>query len=157
MASELRLVVPLQDSPFVENERITLPWSRFLTTMAALVGGSVTPVTDPVVIRQIGGGFLGAFDAVTGELLGVIPLENQPGGAVQVVAVGPSPHVYHANSDGTLVVFSAEAELSRDGGVHWYTVTLTGGAIPMKKGDWVRATWFSTTVPKLTWFPTYAI
>ena len=157
MAQDIRLVVPLQDYPLTQNDRVTLSWSRFFTQLASLVGGSSTPIADPVVIRLIAPNQLAAYDATTGELLGTIPLENQPGGVPQIVAITGSPQVYKAVSDGTLVVFSAALELSRDSGATWYQVTLQGGALPLKTGDWARATWYnSATPPKITWFPTYS-
>lgn len=154
VGEEIRLVVPLQDYPLTQNDRVTLSWSRFFTMLAALVGGSVVPVGNPVVIRLIGADRLGAYDAVTGELLGTIPLENQPGGTPQPVAITGSPQTYTAASDGTLVVFAAMVELSRDGAT-WFKVTLQGGAVPMKVGDRARVTWYSADAPEITWFPTY--
>lgn len=156
------LVVPLQDYPISQsdgdgNGRVTLSWSRFFTTLAGLVGGSLVPVSNPVVIRVINPEQLGAYDATTGELLGVIPLKNEPGGIPQPVAITGSPQIYKAISDGTLVVFSTALEVSRDGGGTWFQVTLTGGALPLLVGDWARATWYDVaTPPKITWFPTYA-
>lgn len=155
MAPVLFLVPPLKDQPLTQNDRVTLAWSRFFDQLYLLAGGSSVPVSSPVVIRQIGGGFLGAFDAISGDQIGVIPLVNQPGGLTQVVVITGSPQVYHAVSDGTLVVFGAAVELSRDGGVAWFQVTLQGGAIPMKAQDRARMTWYSVDPPTITWFPTY--
>lgn len=156
MAEILRLTPPLKDYPLTENDRITLSWSRFLDALALAAGGGIVPVMESVVIRLVGGKFLGAYDSVTGELLGLIPLENQPGGAVQPVVIIASPQVYTAASDGTLVVFAGMVELSRDQGVTWYKVTLQGGAVPMKNEDRVRVTWYSADPPEITWFPDYS-
>lgn len=147
------IVLPLQDYPITENDRITLPWSRFLTALARAAGGGIAPDSPSVVLKLVGG-FLVAYNAVTGVVIGTIPLANQPGGAAQLVVVTGSPQTYTSISDGNLVVFAAGVELSRDNGATWYQVTLQGGSIPMKKGDMVRVTWFGQN-PTITWFPNF--
>lgn len=149
---------PLQSSKISEDDgNVTYPWSRWFLLIWNLVGGGMVPVQNPVVLRLITPDELGAYSAATGELLGIIPLENQPGGAAQPVAITGSPQVFTAPGDGTLVVFAAKVELSRDNGVTWYIVTLNGGAVPMLMNDQVRVTWFSTEPPTITYFPSFGV
>lgn len=156
MAEEQRTVFPLQQYPIAYEGSliVTLSWSRLFTSLWNLSGGGATPSSSPIVLRLVGGGFLGAYDATTGELYGIIPLENIPGGPEQAVPAGVSPLVYGAITDGTLVVFSGQLELQRGSG-GFRKVSLTGGALPMKPGDSARVTWYGADPPGITWYPDY--
>jgi hypothetical protein len=84
----------------------------------------------------------------------VTPLQ---GIAPTVITAGSSPFLFTPSFQGTLVVFGAEVELSRDSGTTWYKVTLNGGAIPLLVKDEVRITWYGSSSPIVTFFPSGAI
>lgn len=153
--SQATVPFPLLNSPFVENGGfLAKPWHRFLISLWQRSGGAA-PIIADVILKQTGIDTLTAYDSTTGDVIGVVPLEDVPGGPVQVVAITGSPQIYHSANDGVLVVFSAAVEMSRDG-ITWYQASLQGGAFPLKTGDRVRATWFNpATPPTITWFPTY--
>lgn len=75
------------------------------------------------------------------------------GGTPAAGAVASSPFVYSPIIAGTLQVNQGEVEVSRDGGVNYFLVSLTGGSVPLLFGDSARITWFSTIVPTAEFFP----
>lgn len=137
---------------FVEsNGDLKAPWHRFLIALWRKTGGSSSPETGALYLSELPSGSTGVFNQ-KGALVGVLQLENQPGQPAEPLGVGGSPFVFKATVQGTLVVFAAEAELTRDG-VTWTQVTLNGGAVPVRVGDQVRVTWYSAEAPKVTFFP----
>ncbi len=156
MAEEIKIVFPLQDYPVTEESgRVTLPWSRFFTALYFASSGSIVPVNGAVVLRLQPDGTLGAYSVATGALLGVIPLENNPGGVEENIPATGSPQVYAAPNDGNLIVFSAQVEISRNAGVTWHKASLQGGSFALKTADRARMTWFSALPPEMTWLPNY--
>lgn len=79
-----------------------------------------------------------------------------PGGTPSASAPSTSPFLFVPSIAGTLQINQGEVEVSRNGGVTYYTVSLTGGSIPLLFGDQVRISWFSTTIPTAEFFPAEA-
>lgn len=88
-----------------------------------------------------------------GKFLGNVPLVNNTGGPAQPIPATGSPQTYIAKVDGTLIVFGARLDASRDHGATWYPVTLQGGAFPMLTNDEALITWFSDNPPQMVYFP----
>lgn len=149
---------PLQDFQITDpSGKLTLPWSRLFTLMWSLLGGQTVPGTGSVVLRfDSATGVITAYQSSNGQLIGTIPLQNQPGGAPVPFAVGASPQVFSTEVEGFFVVFAAQVEISRDAGANWYLVTLQGGAVPVRNGDEIRVTWFGANKPTVTFFPDFA-
>jgi hypothetical protein len=145
---------PRLSSEFVEpNRLISIPWHKLLITLWQRTGGSIVPASGSVSLYNTGSG-IQAIDNASGTVLGFVYLASASGGpAVNVPATGTG-QVYQAAVPGTLVVFGAKVELSRDGGANYFSVTLQGGALPMLVNDKARMTWFNpATPPIMTWFP----
>lgn len=148
--------IPELSAPLVQIDRtVAFAWYRFFIALWLRTGGSALPTEFQVFLQQNGPLFLDAF-----QLVGIRPtylttlLHANSTGAIAVPqVVVTSPFVFPCNRVGTLVVFAAEAELSRDNGATYYKVTLNGGAIPMLVGDLVRVTWYHSPVPEVTFFP----
>src|SRR5258706_14685811 len=146
--------IPRLDSPVIDlGTGYWVPsWYRFIIILWQKEGGSFTTLQGATVLQN-NGGVLSALNALSGQWNGTIGTSASPGGAAVPQTRGASPFVFTATRSGSLVVFAAEAELSRDNGVTYYAVTLTGGAIPVLNGDKVRVTWFTAVAPKVTFFP----
>ena len=146
--------IPRLDSPVIDLETgYWVPsWYRFIISLWQKQGGSTTALQGVTVIQN-NNGVLTAQNALSGQSNGIIGTSTMLGGAAQPQTLGASPFTFTAAKSGTLVVFAAEAEISRDGGVTYYAVTLTGGAIPVLNADKVRVTWLTAVPPKVTFFP----
>lgn len=77
---------------------------------------------------------------------------SQGGPVVPLVPVA-SPWIYAAVQQGTLVVSSAQVELSRDLGANWLLVSPMGGAVPMLANDWVKIIWYTSNKPTVNFLP----
>lgn len=144
---------PKLDVPIVdEGGYLARPWHRFFISIFRRLGGSFSEIASSVFFSA-SGAELGVYSNIDASLLGTLLLTGAAGGPAQPQAPSTSPFIYTATNAGTLVVFAAEVELSRDNGITWYKVTLTGGAIPMLALDRVRVTWYGPSVPEVTFFP----
>jgi hypothetical protein len=154
---------PQITSPFVDPEtfHITRPWYQFLRGLwiksGQAVGSIITGFLSPnlvIPIITIQGKDFAAVSGVyqVNETVQVTtPVE---GAAPVVVAPGAvSPFTYKATFQGTLIVFGAQIEYSRNQGVTWYLASLTGGPLPVLANDWVRITWFGAAAPPVTFLP----
>lgn len=147
---------PQIDTPFVEaGGTVTYPWYRFLVNLWQRTGaGMALPPNAVILLDSNGTPPVQAFDAITGELIGTVPLSGSAGGPAQPQTLAASPFVFTAGEAGTLTVFGGQIELSRDHGLTYYLVSLTGGPVPLLKGDKVQVTWFSTQPPSpVIFFP----
>lgn len=144
---------PQIGTEFVNEHRlIAIPWYRLLIQLWRLAGGANIPISQAVYFILQSPLEIEAFSVDTGAI-GFLQLQNQPGGAAVPQTPAGSPFVYTAAVTGTLVAFCGEIELSRDSGTTYYKVSLTGGAVPMLKGDKVRVSWVGGSAPTVTWFP----
>lgn len=140
-----------------EDGTISLAWYRLLISLWNRTGSN--KIIDPraVVLQLDPDGIVELIDSTTGEVLGtVVTTAAFAGGPARRQVVGASPFVFVADGPGTVVVFAAQAELSRDGGATWFKVTLQGGAVPVLIGDRVRVTWYGAgadNLPEVTFFP----
>ena len=156
MANISQQPFPKLDAPFIDDVgNVSRPWYRFLISLWQRTGAGFV-VTASTVVIQLSAvtGQLQAYLAQTGEFLGNVAASDLPGGAVQKVVPGASPYIFTCLTAGTLVVFGAQVEWSRDGGATWYLVTLQGGPIPILLNDLVRLTWYNVaTPPSVEFFP----
>jgi hypothetical protein len=138
---------------FVDSDgNISIPWYRLLVNMWTALGKSASQTPMVVFLQQTAAG-IQAFASATGALLGTLAVTPAQGGPAVPLAPGVSPWVYPVPGAGVLVAFACQIEFSRDGGVTWFPVTLTGGAVACQPKDQVRLTWFQGPVPQATWFP----
>lgn len=147
---------PKLDSPMVDAKgNAALPWYFLFITLWNKTGGSLVPANAPVFLT-VQGNLLQVFEQSNPIPIGEVALINKPGAAAQPVDVSSgTPFVFTATQTGTMVVFGAQVELSRDSGVTFFQVTLTGGAIPILAADQLRITWFGTDAPPVTFFPSF--
>jgi hypothetical protein len=144
-------------SPFVDPQSgmVALPWYQFLRQIWLRVGGAVatvifgTQTTKNVVTISLGPQAI---------LTGTLDLDNNvlvttpvAGNAPEILAPSSSPWVYVPTTQGTLIVFSGQLEIGRNG--QWFTVGLTGGALPMLVGDSARVTWYGASKPGAVFLP----
>lgn len=138
---EARIVDP-------ETGTLTRPWYEFLRQIFLRIGGASSSVVNGA-LSTMNNVFLISLGSITRSMLAGIqkgdgnvvqctPLE---GSAEQGVVLGVSPFVYTAGFQGTLVVFGAGLEVSRDSGTTWHQVSLTGCPLPMLAKDQARITW----------------
>lgn len=150
---------PQLGTPFVDSDgHLDHAWYRLLISMWNKLGKTLSQAANAVFIQQTAtdaGAPLSVFSSVDGSFIGEIFLQDQKGAPAVPVDVGLiSPFVFSAAaSGGTLIVFGAQVEMSRDLGVTWYLATLQGGPIPLLLGDSARLTWFGPTAPPTVFFP----
>lgn len=148
---------PQLGTPFIDEfGQVSKPWYMLLVSMFAKLGGSQSTIANSAFIQQQptgSGAPLGVYAGGTGAQIGVVQLTDLPGGAAVPLAPAASPFIYTALAQGTLIVFSAKVEISRDTGANWLPVSLNGGAIPLLKNDQIRLTWFSADPPEVTFLP----
>lgn len=148
---------PRLDAPMVTATGTpTTAFGQLLLNFWTKLGGSSSISARAAFISLDGSGSAlpaDLFRSSDGKLLGSLQIANIPGSPAQKQDVGKPPFTFIASRDGTIVVFAAEVELSRDSGSTWYKVTLNGGAIPLLIKDQVRVTWFSDNQPEVTFFP----
>lgn len=75
------------------------------------------------------------------------------GGLATGTAPATSPFTYTPSIAGTLQIDQGKIEVSRNGGVTYYTVSLTGGSIPLLFGDIARISWYGLIIPTAEFFP----
>lgn len=149
MSTPLQQPFPRLDTPLVgPNGSPSIPWYQFFVSLWQKVGAAYTPIASAVALQLVGSA-IEAIDTSSGASLGNLVTTGGVG-PVSPLAPGASPWVWQATTPGTLVVTSAQVELSRDG-VTWYIVGPTGGAVPMQTDDQARLTWYGDT-PKATFF-----
>ena len=156
---------PQITEPMVDdNGALSRPWYQFLRGLWLRFGGAIAnPITGllvdsgAVVLAEVEGQEValvsGAYDANTGDVTVSTPIV---GAAAIPQVLGASPFIFTAAFQGTLIVQSAQVEISRNAGANWYLVNATGGAIPMLTGDKVRVTWYGVGVgnrPTVTFLP----
>ena len=145
---------PRLDTPFVDEARLLeIPWYQLLVNIWQNAGGAQAQTGSAVYFLISQSGSIDVYSASSQEYLGTLVLAGGAGQPALPIDPGVSPFTYTALLQGTMVVFGAEVELSRDNGAHWYKVTLTGGAVPMMVGDQIRVTWTGADPPEVTWFP----
>lgn len=133
-----------------------LPWYFLFITLWNKTGGSIVPANAPVFLT-VNGTLLEVFEQGNPIPVGNVTLINAPGQPAEAIDTSAgSPIVFTATRTGTLVVFGAQTELSRDQGVTYFSVSLTGGAIPILNADMVRITWYGASAPPATFFPSFA-
>lgn len=135
---------PQLSTPMVNPDgRVSFAWQQlFINLWLRVGGGAGVPTTQIVVVTQNNTSSANATDA-NGVALGQIQYTGQAGQTTIVLTVGPSPFVYVAPSSGAVGVESGQVEFSRDGGVTFYVVGLSGGMIPMRTNDQVRVTYYN--------------
>lgn len=149
---------PQMETPMTDaNGRVTRPWYRFLISMWQKTGQGTSQGSTAAYL-QLSPGPTGlpvqVINATTGTVIGTVAFGSSSGGPAQPQAIAGSPFIFTAGANGTLVIFGAEAELSRDHGVTYYPATLNGGALPMLLGDVIRVTWFNpASPPQITFLP----
>lgn len=146
--------MPRLNAPLVnEDGTVAIAWYRWFISMWNRMGLARSAQVSAVFGSQGPGGNVGIYDSFTGDFIGNIIFSEQiPGPAVPQTPT-TSPFIYQATASGSLVVFGGACELSRDRGLNFFGVTLTGGAIPVRNGDQVRVKWYSTDLPQITFFP----
>lgn len=149
--------IPRLDTPMVRegSGAVAIPWHQFFIELWQRTGGEFVPVGDQVALQlNSTSNQIEAVDTVTGVIIGVVLVSTNDGVAAVPIPLTGSPQVYIASVAGTLVVFAAQTELSRNGGATWFTVSATGGALPLLAGDRARVTWGAP--PVITFFPSSA-
>lgn len=150
------LAFPQLQEPFVNPDgTLAAAWYRLLVGMYRRLGGSGLAQPNAAYIAQapVGAGApLAVYSSFDNSLIGILFLQNTGGGPAIPLVLGASPFVYPAPADGTVFCFSGKLEVSRDGELTWHQVGLTGGAVPVLKGDVVRISW-STIAPEAVYFP----
>lgn len=119
-------------------------WQRLFIRMWILSGAKIIAQPNAAVVGQtaLGNGApLGVFDSNTGVLIGTIFLTNQPGKPAIPQLPFPSGDVFIATQDGFWVVSSGQVEVSRNVGVTWQQVSLTGATLPLSNGDRMRVSY----------------
>jgi len=145
---------PRLDTPFVEsNGLLSIPWYKLLVALWQNGGGGNVPTAQAVYFLINGSGGVDVFDSLNNTYIGTIFLVGQAGQPAVAEAPGASPYLFAALTSGHLAISGAKIELSRDAGATWFPVSLTGAAVPVLNGDAVRATWYGSTAPTVTWFP----
>lgn len=130
-------------------------WFRFLNNLWNKLGKGFSTNGDAVFLASASGGGLPVtmYDAVTGQVLGQVETTPVNPGPAEPQVLVVSPFEYVAVKVGTLIVFSGEVEISRDSGLTWYKVGLSGGALPLLVTDLARVSWFGPVVPEVTFLP----
>lgn len=149
--------MPRLDAPLVEltTGNITRPWQRLLISLFNKTGGSTSQLTTVVYLQADSHG-IGVYNALTGQFLGYLVLENNDGGPAQVLVPGASPFVYTPGASGLLTVAGGELELSRAGSP-FGLVGLQGGGLRLLGKDSARVTWFGPDAPTpIIWYPDVA-
>lgn len=138
-----------------ENGLLAAAWYRLLITLWRRTGNAF-PITQQAIIlqRDSTSGEIQVVETTTGTVLGILNFSGATGGPPQNVAIGTSPSTVAMPKSGMLIASTGQSEISRDAGATFYVVSLTGGPIPVIMDDIIRMTWFSTTKPILTLFPT---
>ena len=138
---------------------ITRTWAGLLRQLWLRTGGSFNYVVTATVqgllwliesgtsVLALVGGQLNAGQTA------VVVTTPVAGGTAQALAPAGSPWPYVAAFQGTLLACGARVDLSRDNGVTYFPVTLTGGAVPMLTGDIAKLTWYSAVAPTVTFLP----
>lgn len=126
---------PLVDS----NGNITQPWYRMLLTLWQRVGGSSVVNENFYYIDNSGGSPV--IVNPQGTSGGTIPTSGGAGGPAQPQVLGASPWTYAATQAGSLVVDAGKVQVSRDGGVSWYSVGYLGGMVRLLAGDQAKVSW----------------
>lgn len=147
---------PRLDAPIVTaNGTPSTVFGQFMLNLWAKLGGS-SAVAAKAAFISLDGATVGLpadlYRSSDGQLIGALALANVPGDPAQVLSPAVSPFTFAAPHDGTLIVFSGELEVSRNSGVTWYKVSLTGGALPMLVKDQARVTWYGEP-PQVTFLP----
>lgn len=144
---------PRLGTPFINSDgTLAFPWYRLLISMWNKLGQSTSQVANAVYLQLSGANTLTAYEAATGKEIAIVSTSSAVGGPAQVIVAGASPFNYKAQVNGTLVVFGARVDLSRDAAT-FYPVSLVGGPIPLLLGDIAQLTWFSAVAPTVTWLP----
>lgn len=164
--SQTYQTLPLANTPFINPDgTITFAWYRVFVSLLQRTGlispgdageAGVSSTQNGVTIGQSpqgAGGPLAAYSAASGALLGIISLVNTAGGPAEPQTVVVSPFTFESVWDGTLIASSGKVEISRDAGVTWYSIGLTGGAVPVLIDDQVRVTWYSSFPPTVVLLP----
>jgi|SRR5215469_8832712 len=143
--------VPPYDSAFVYPNTgiVQRNWYWFLLQLWRACGGSFNQISQSSFLQQVD-----IYESSTGKFLGKIISSNTKGTPAEPQTLNTSPFTFTADSLGMLAVYGGDVQFSRDGGATYYPIGLTGGSIFMLNGDMVQVTWFSTTPPTVTWFPT---
>lgn len=151
------LAFPQLQEPFVNPDgTLATAWYRLLIGMYKRLGGSGLAQPNAAYIAQAptgAGAPLAVYSSFDNSLIGILYLQNTGGGPVQIIDLSSgSPVVFQALEDGTLFCFTGKLEVSRDSGLNWSLVGLTGGAVPLLKGDEARISW-TTSPPQAAYFP----
>lgn len=155
LAHQNYITVPKLDTPVVNPDgTVTWAWYRLMIAIWQRVGGQTVSTPTAVAVSQAASGGLQGTIVATGKS---VPIVSQgpllPGQPAQPQAPSASPFLFVASDAGTLLTDSGKAEISRDGGVTWYQVSLVGCAIPMLPEDQVRVSWFGAEAPTITYLP----
>ena len=139
---------PPFNSRFIDSETgiITRDWWYFLNMLWRIAGKAFNSVPDASFISGST-----VFSSDTGNVVGSI---ITAGTAAQPQTLVTSPFIFTAAKIGLLTVFGGQVDYSRDAGVTWYPIGLTGGPIFMLVADKVRVTWFLADPPIVTFFGT---
>jgi len=143
--------IPPYDSGFLYpgSGIVQRNWYWFLLQIWRALGGSFGQVSQASFLQGTS-----VYASGSGKFLGKIITSNVVGAPAVPQTLTTSPFVFVATSLGMLAVYGGEVEFSRDAGVTWYPIGLTGGPIFMLDGDQVRITWYTSNAPPVTWFPT---
>lgn len=144
-----RLGTPLAN----EDGTVSIPWYRFLISLWNKLGQGTSQAANAVYLALTGANTITAYESATGNEIAVLATSSAVGGPAVPVPVGASPFTYTALVSGTLVVFGARVDLSRDNGVTFYPASLVGGPIPLVLHDVAKLSWFSAAAPTVTWLP----
>ena len=144
--------MPQLNTPFLEGDGTVNPvWQQLLIRLWQGIGGTFSQFSKAIFMGVNTGGNLSANQVHDGQSIGEIAFAG-PGLPAQAVsvAVGASPFSWTAPGDGFVVATLAQLEVERQG--VRVTVSLMGGAMPLRQGDIIHLTWFGSAAPQVTWF-----
>jgi hypothetical protein len=151
--------MPRLQQPVVNPDgTVTVPWYRWFTNVWLRGGQAMQQLASSVFFQQnpVDAGLpITAYSSVTGEDLGQVQMTGSEGGPAQPQALAASPFEFVAGETGTIAVFGGKFDVSRDDGVTFYPIGLTGGTFHLLLGDIARVEWYSAEAPTVTWFPDF--
>lgn len=128
------------------------PWLYFFSLLWQRLGGTSLPLSGAYYVGS-SGGVPSLFSVLTKKVIGPVSSGTVVPDAQTTIAIGASPVTLVAAGTGNIVVSGGgQVELSRPPGA-FVTVGVSGGIVPVVKGDQVRVTWFSTVAPTVSFFP----